>query len=737
MIMIVIYIWLVVSIMLVKIIRSVKKRYVVKSFNISLVAASVAFSMQSLAFDVNNNDKEIEKIEVSGTYIEGYDAHEVSGASRLALSITEIPQSVSVISSAQMADYQLKDINSALDSATGLNVERIETDRTYYTARGFDVTNFQIDGVGLPLTSGNNHADEDTAIYERVEVIRGANGLMTGVGNPSATINFIRKRASDQTSLNFSGTLGSWDKKRVEVDINAPISDDIAARIVAVKQNRESYLDRYETSKGVLYAFVGADITEDTNLSISHSYINNDATGNNWGANPLFYTDGSATDFDSSITTSADWSNWRVIKNNTVVELSHHFNNDWSLRATYSRKTTDEDTELFYVYGTPDRTTGLGLNGYASEYDLDDEHTLFDAYISGEFTLFGREHQIVAGINQAEMSYNDTSLYDYTTPYGFPVMPKLEDWDGNTPKPTFNDGETGSDVTNKQKAIYFTARLNMFDGFHTIIGGRYNDWNVVGESYGKEQGADEKEFIPYLGAVYQITPELMAYASYTETFVSQTEKDINDKILAPITGKSKEIGLKHAFFDELLVASVAYFDVEQVNVAKLDPATISLPIDQQRHIGADGISSNGFELEIAGQLMEGLQVSAAYTDFDIEGDDVVADYTPDTLVKLAATYNIEQIEGLTVGINMRWQDDISRKQGVVAAGFVNEGQDIVTEQPAYEVVNLMARYDFSDSVSIAVNANNVTDKKYLNSLYWAQGFYGAPANYSATVTWKM
>ena len=93
-----------------------------------------------------------------------------------------------------------------------VNVERIETDRTYYTARGFDITNFQVDGVGLPLTSGNNHADEDTSVYDRIEVIRGANGLMTGVGNPSATINFIRKRPTAENDFNVSAQLGSWNK---------------------------------------------------------------------------------------------------------------------------------------------------------------------------------------------------------------------------------------------------------------------------------------------------------------------------------------------------------------------------------------------------------------------------------------------------------------------------------------------------------------------------------------------
>jgi len=700
-----------------------------------IFSAMLATGFTANAIAAEAPSEEVEHIEVRGKYTQGYGAHDVSGASRLNLSIVEIPQSVSVITNAQLQDFQLNDINEALDSATGINVERIETDRTYYTARGFDITNFQIDGVGLPLTNGNTHADEDTAIYERVEVIRGANGLMTGVGNPSATINFIRKRPTVDQKLSVNASVGSWGKKRIEVDASTPITENIAARVVAVKQDKESYLDRYETDKSILYAFIEANLSENTSISLSHSYLNNDATGNLWGALPLYYTDGSATDYDTSTSTSAEWSNWKVVKNNTVVELAHHFNDSWSLRGTYSHKTTDEDTELFYVWGTPDKQTELGLNGYASEYDFDDKHDLLDIYANGEFNLFGREHQLVVGVNYAKMSYIDTSLYDYVN--GFPPLPNLNQWDGKTAEMNFNAGETGSDITEKQSAAYFTARFSIVDDLHVITGGRYNKWQVSGESYGVNETADEAEFIPYLGAVYQIIPDVVAYASYTETFVSQVERDIHDKILAPITGESKELGIKSELFEGKLIASLAYFDVIQKNLAKLDPTTVNLPIDQHRHIGVDGISSDGFEIDVAGELYPGLQVSLGYTDFTIKGDETVAGYTPSKLFKLGATYDFQQVAGLTVGVNMRWQDDISREQGVVAESFSNAGSTIITTQAAYSVVNLMARYQLSDHMSLTVNANNVTDEKYINSLYWAQGYYAAPASYNATFSWSL
>lgn len=682
-----------------------------------------------------NTQESIEKIEVKGSYIEGYSADDVNGASRLDLKMVEIPQSVSVISSAQLADFKLNDINAALDSATGVQVERIETDRTYYTARGFDITNFQIDGIGLPLISGNNHADEDTAIFQRIEVIRGANGLMTGVGNPSATVNFIRKRPTAQQDITLNFTAGSWNSSRVEADFSTPISKDVAFRVVAVKQQNDSYLDRYSQDKTVAYGFIEFNLSKDTQLSLSHAINDNDSTGNNWGANPLFYTDGTPTDYDVGTNTSADWSYWDVQRNNTVVELTHFINQNWDIRATYSRKETDEDSHLFYVYGTPDKTTELGLLGYASEYDHDNEHNLFDVYTKGLFEAFGREHQVVFGLSHADMEYNDVSLYDYSTPYGFPAMPALPSWDGNTPKPTFLDGLTGAEIKTTQKAAYFTARLNLAEGLHTIVGGRFNDWEVRGQSYGQDQNRGDTVFIPYLGAVYQVTPVVSAYASYTETFLSQTEQDINNNMLDPITGASREVGAKAELFDGRLVASVAYFDIEQTNVAKLDPQTAALGPDEQRFIGTDGIKSTGYEIELAGQIGDNTQVSFGVTDFDIRSDDpadkVVADYTPEQLIKLALTHNLASIPKLTIGASANYQSDIRREQGVLPSGEM-----IVTEQPAYTLINLMARYEINENVSISLNANNVTDEKYLNSLYWAQGYYGAPANYSANVRLK-
>lgn len=683
------------------------------------------------------NTENIEIISIKGTYAEGYSSDEVSGASRLDLSIIDIPQSVSVITAAQIADFQIDNLNAALDTATGINVQRIETDRTYYTARGFDITNFQIDGIGLPILNGNYHASEDTAIYERIEVIRGANGLMTGVGNPSATVNFIRKRANTKDALNLNASVGSWQNHRIELDANKAISDSLSTRVVIVQQNQDSYLDRYSKDKTVVYGSIVGQLSNDTQLSFSHSYFSESANGNNWGANPLYYTDGSATDYTVGTNTAADWSNWGVVRHESVLELQHFIYDNWILRSSFTYKSTDEDSELFYVYGTPNRETELGLFGYASEYDLDDTHRSLDIYVNGTFAAWGQEHQIVLGVNDASVEYTDSSLYDFTTGNGFPTLSSLSQWNGNTPLPTFADGLTGSNVEFKQRSLYASGRFAITDDLSTIIGARYNDYKVEGISYDVVRDRQDDVVVPYIGAVYDLSNDLMAYASYTETFQSQRELDVTNRQLAPITGESQEIGLKHSMYDGLLVSSVAYFDIEQKNVAVIDPTTADLAPTDQRYLEAEGIRSHGFELEVSGQISSQSQISFGVTDFNIDGDETVSNYTPSRIVKLAATHNFTHIPKLTVGTNLQWQDSTSRIQGVVSDEFDNAGTTIVTHQDSYALVGLMARYQFNDRFHIALNANNITNEKYLNSLYWAQGFYGTPRSYTLSVSLKL
>jgi outer-membrane receptor for ferric coprogen and ferric-rhodotorulic acid len=98
---------------------------------------------------------------------------------------------------------------------------------------------------------------------------------------------------------------------------------------------------------------------------------------------------------------------------------------------------------------------------------------------------------------------------------------------------------------------------------------------------------------------------------------------------------------------------------------------------------------------------------------------------PRRLLRLSATYQVPALPQLRVGASANWQDDIYRDEGTA-----------VIRQPSYATLGLMARYDIDRQLSVAVNVNNVADKKYLTSLYWSQAYYAAPRNASVTLNWK-
>ena len=147
------------------------------------------------------------------------------GATGLDLDIAETPQSISIVTSGQMDLFGATSLNDALRLATGINVEEWETNRTNYTSRGYEIKNTQIDGIGLPNNWGIVTGAMDAFGYEKIEVIRGANGLLTGVGNAAGTINYVRKRPTNDTTGTLEVSAGSWDTYRVEADYSTPFTD--------------------------------------------------------------------------------------------------------------------------------------------------------------------------------------------------------------------------------------------------------------------------------------------------------------------------------------------------------------------------------------------------------------------------------------------------------------------------------------------------------------------------------
>ena len=656
---------------------------------------------------------------------QGYQAKPSATTTRLNLTAGQTPQGITSIKREQLDDFQLNSIRDVLESTPGVNVQKVETDRTYFTARGFDITNFQYDGMGMGLTGGVLVGDIDTAPYEQVDVLHGANGLMTGAGNPSATVNFIRKRPTYEPQAKVSVSAGSWDKRRVDLDVSGPLTDsgNVRGRVIYANEVGNSYLDRYSREKNIFSGMLAFDLTDDDTLTVGYEDQKSDANGASWGALPLTDSNGNAVHYSSTSSNIAQpWVYWDVRTTRAFAEWQHRFINDWKSTLTLTAMEHREDTDMFYIYGDNGSTTGY--TGLASKYKGKTRELDGDLSFSGPFSLGGREHQLTFGANVARSRTQEASLYGSAS-YYTPVS--LEDaLNGALPKPTYNiaNADGTSNYTDRQKSLYAGARFSLTDDLHLITGARMLSADSDGENYGSGRNVRiHGKVTPYAGLVYDLTPQYSLYASYTRIFNPQYYLNTQGQVLEPLEGKSYEAGIKGHLLDKRLDVSAAVFHTKQDNVATY--AGFDSALGGYLY---DGMSykSSGLELEASGELAPGLQISGGYTYVYITdaNNQRGRKFIPRNALTSSMTYRLPMAPKVKVGGSLKWQSKIENDAAPAA------------NQAAYALVGLMTSYDIDPHWSTQLNLDNLTNEKYLQSVRYGQSNFGAPRNVTASVSWK-
>lgn len=665
-------------------------------------------------------DANVQTVKVTGeTTKDSYSVRDSASATRLDLSLRETPQSVSVVTRAKLDDFKLNSISDMLATVPGVTVEAVETDRVYYTARGFDITNFQYDSVGLAFVFGNVTGNFDTALYERVDVVRGANGLLSSTGNPSATVNFVRKRPGNKLAAQAGLTFGRWGNKRLDVDATIPLSENWAARVVLARDQADSYLDRYALKKTVASVIVQGSIDANNRLAAGHTYQKSAATGNMWGALPLYYTDGTPTDYPRSANTGTDWSFQDATVNSTFAEWTHGFGNGWTGKATLTYNRSPNESELFFVSGIQDRATGLGLTSYTSAYDSIFKQKLADGTVNGTFDLGGRRHDLSFGASWSESEIDSRSASGPDTGTSLPGNAAV---DGSYPRPAFGAGVGAGGYTDKRKNAFVAARWNLADDWKLLTGANRVKVDTRGSSYGTSSYRSASKTTPYAGLVYDINETLSAYASYSSIFNAQSEMDFDRQLLAPVEGRTREVGLKSDLLDGRLQLSGAVFKTKQTNSPELAGYINGL---DAFYVGVEA-ESQGVELELAGQLSKNWQASIGFTQMSMEGSEGqdVRTFIPRKTLRTATTYRFASMPQLKVGASINWQSRI----------YIDDVVAVV-RQGGYTTVGLMAQYEINPHFRISANLNNATDKTYLKSLFWNQSFYAAPRNASVSLNW--
>lgn len=695
-----------------------------------------------------------------------YTVPETSSSTGLDLTPRETPQSVTSVTRQQLDDQRVVSLEEALDLSPGITSTKSEVGvRTSFRARGYNVSNWKIDGLQFPgdigFSGGGNAMNLD--LYERVDIVRGANGLMGGTGDPSATVNLIRKSPEREFGGSAYASYGRWDQARAGVDLNLPLTEDgsIRSRFVVTQGSGNAFRDHESSRERAALASFEFDLGEATTLGAGYQYEYSKTSGAGWGANvPIWYASGRRTD-DLSRSTNVvpEWSYSEYETNTTFASLNHRFNADWSLdlRAAHSETDAVNNLGLAKVNRGPnggyigyfgEDGSGAILNALHEEPETRQRTVQID--LNGAYGLLGRHHDVALGYSDSH-TRSRTPEQDCTMSIGARSEAAagcmyratnglaIDNWrNGVGADSSLMATRTGRSSTTETglRGLYAATRLSVTEPLSVILGARTSYYKTENETNSGDTTSRRETGVvtPYAGLVYDLNDHHSLYASYTNIFTPQSSQTTSGDTVKPVEGDSYEAGMKGEWFNDRLNASAAYFRTSQENSAVRDGSNLT-PDGNQAYRAGTGNATDGLDVEIAGALTPNWNVYGGYTYLHFRRIDSDGRSDPKHLFKLHTTYAPSgALNRWTFGTGVYAQSNIEAISG--PAGRPTNGRSegsTPANWAGYATVNAMARYDVTDATNVTLNVDNLFDKHYYDNFgFYAGAIYGSPR--SATLT---
>ncbi|MNR77804.1 Ferric-pseudobactin BN7/BN8 receptor precursor [compost metagenome] len=656
---------------------------------------------------------------------------------KMTQSIRETPQSVTVITRKQMDDQNLVTLEQVLEHTTGITKSQRNFGAHVYTIRGYVIpeTNYLLDGVSGTVYNPTGWVPTDMAVFDRVEVLRGAGGLIVGAGDPSGVINMVRKRPKAEKHFDVMTRIGSWNNYRMEVDAGGALNEagTVRGRAVAAYQDNKFFYDVAHSKQPLFYGVVDMDLSRDTTLTVGVRHQETNIDGYAIYGLPRF-SNGAALNVPRSTSFTQGWNRHEASVNEVFTELEHRFAGDWKAKLTATYSKTSIYQKLGRIRGVVN--PAVGTTGVESSYFMNREIPTYgvDANAAGSFKLWGRSHQAMFGAN---WSKSDEMIR--TANVAVPAGTRMSIYNPNPwliAEPTQPAWTSQSVNKDDRIGVYGSTRWELTDDLHLLLGGRFS-WfsyrsNNVLTGAATNDYKQKAEFTPYAGLVYDLNKQWSVYTSYADTFEPQSRyQTASGEILKPAVGSNIEAGIKGELYDGRLNIAMSVFKAKKKNIAVQDLNTLGM---------CPGVSttycyrtsafrdSRGFEIEVGGQLARGWQAALGYTRLKNEDENGQSTSweTPKHLFRASTTYRLPG----------EWQN-WSLGGGVVAQSdyYYKESTGAQITQGGYSVWNAFGSYKISDKWTASLNIDNLFDKHYYSVVGGTSngGYFGTPRNVMLTM----
>lgn len=674
-----------------------------------------------------DGETELPDMVISGESTSATQPPGVTTLGKVPLKPRELPQSASVIDHERLEQQNLFSLDEAMQQATGVTVQPFQLLTTAYYVRGFKVDSFELDGV--PALLGNTASSpQDMAIYERVEILRGSNGLLHGTGNPAATVNLVRKRPQREFAASTTLSAGRWDRYRAEVDVGGPLSasGNVRGRAVAAYEDRDYFYDVADQGTRLLYGVTEFDLSPDTLLTVGAQYQHIDSITNMAGV-PMA-KDGSNLGLSRDTYLDVDWDRFKWDTYRAFGSLEQQLGGGW--KGKVSAEYQEADSRLRYAgsFGAIDPQTGDGGQLTGAAYKFKSIQRSLDANLNGPVRLFGLTHELLGGVTYAQgETRQDTARF-----LNLPNTPvNVYRWDPHgVPRPQIGQYTSPGTTTTTQKGLYALGRIKLAEPLTLVVGGRESWWDQDTPATRFKPG---RQFTPYGGLIWDFARDWSWYVSYAEVYQPQADRQTwNSEPLSPVEGKTYETGIKGELADGRLNLSLAAFRIDLENNPQEDPDHPGPP-NNPFYISGGKVRSQGFELEGTGYLTPYWSLSAGYTytsteylkDSQNDSGTRYSTFTPRHLLRLWSNYDLpRQDRRWSVGGGLQAQSDYSV-----------DYRGVSMRQGGYALVNMRLGYKIDEHWTAAVNVNNLFDRTYYQSLSnpnW-NNRYGEPRSFNVSL----
>ena len=643
--------------------------------------------------DVNASNADIEEVVVKGSVL----YTDQVNALKTPVPVLEVPQSVSIVTDEDIRKQGFREISDIVRYIPGVNTSQGEGHRDAVVFRGVRSTaDFYMDGV-------RDDVQYYRSLYnlEQVEVLRGPNALLFGRGGTGGIINRVTKKAvigEEFGSVDVgTDTFGSLD---LAYDYNVSSTDDSAFRINIHTDSLANHRDFYDGERVGINPTMKFVMSDDTTLDLSYEYIDHER----------FIDRGVPTINGAPDESLIDIVFGTPEINTTTVEaiifrgtLSHVFSDTRKGNLTVHKSSFEKMYQNLYASGYDG--TLVTMDGYRDPTERD--KLIISGNLVNEINVGSVKHTILVGAELIDTENNnlrydtfwsttsdDNEVFDISRPMDFAVNA-----DGIATSVDFTTSlksKTSSDI--KVTSLYIQDQIDLTDNIKLMIGGRHDSFDITVADIKNMSSESRKdtEFSPRAGLVFKPSEEMSLYWSFSQSFLPRSGEQYKalsatSARLDPDVFESNEVGLKYDISPRLNL-TLSYFNSEQTRAERDN--------DTGENSEVRGLTVDGLEVQLKGQLTDRLDVMVGYSSLDGEtSSGGEPREIPDHTFSLYAKYQVNDKYGWAFGMTRQGESKIKdNNPGLVL--------------PEYTRLDLGAYYKLSNGLELQVNVENLNDELY-------------------------